>query len=59
MTGDEGHLLARQLVGDGHGLLRIAGIVLGDPDELLAHDAALGVDVLHGLLEAALHLFAE
>jgi hypothetical protein len=59
VAGDEDDLVVDELVGDGHGLLRVAGVVADLEDELLAVDAALGVDVLHRHLGAALHLLAE
>ena len=46
-------------VGDGDGFLRIAAVVLDRELELLAHDAAGGVDVGDRLLGAGLHLRAE
>ena len=59
MAGDERDAAAGELVGDGHGLLRIAGVVADLEDQLLAVDAAGGVDVLDRLLGAGLHLLAE
>ena len=47
------------LVGDGHRLLRVAGIVAGGEVELLAEHAAGSVDVGHGHVAAVLHLRAE
>ncbi len=59
MAGDEGHIVAAHLVGDGDRLLRIAGIVADIEIELLAEHATRGVDVLDGHLAAVLHLRPE
>ena len=48
-----------ELVGNGHGLLRIAGVIADFEHELLAIDAASRVDVGNGLFGALLQLFAE
>ncbi len=59
MPGHEDHAGPGELVGDGHGLLRVAGIVADFEDKLLAVDAAGGVQVLDSLLGARLHLLAK
>ena len=59
MPGDEHHALGDELVGDGDRLLRIAGIVADLEHELLAENAAGGVDVGDRLLGAGLQLGAE
>ena len=56
---DEHHALVDELVGHRHRLLRVAGVVTDLDLELLAADAALGVQVLRRQLGAALHLLAE
>jgi hypothetical protein len=45
MPGHEDHAVIDDLVGDGHGLARIAGIVAHRQRHLFAQDAAGGVDV--------------
>jgi hypothetical protein len=59
VPGDESHAIAGELVGHGHGLLRVTGVVADVELELLAKDAAGGVDVGHGHLGAALHLLTK
>ena len=59
MAGDEDDVLADEPVGDGDGLFWIAGVIADLEPELLAENAAGGVDVRHRHLGAALHLFAE
>ena len=59
MAGDKGDALAGELVGDGDGLLGIAGVVTDLERELLAEHAASGVDVGNRLLRTRLHLGAE
>ena len=59
MTVDEDDLLVDELVGDRDGLLGVAGVVADLQDQLLAVDAALGVDVLHRHLGTVLHLHTE
>ena len=59
MAGHELDALRHHLVGNGHGLLRIAGIVADFKHELLAIDAAGGVDIGHCHFGAVLHLLAE
>ena len=59
MAGDEDDALGDEDVGDGDRLLGIALVVADAEGEVLARDAALGVDVLDRLLGAALHLLAE
>ena len=59
MSGYELRAPGRHLVGDRHGLLRIAGVVADVEIELLAEHAAGGVDVLDGHFAAILHLRAE
>ena len=56
MPGDQRHAFGGHLVGDRHGLLRVAGVVADIEVELLAEHAAGGVDVLDGQLGAVLHL---
>src|SRR5262249_35355882 len=52
-AGEHRDVLARhQLVGGGLRIGRLAAVVLGDHDQLLAIDAAGGVDLLHGKLPA-------
>ncbi len=59
MAGDQRHAICGHLVGDGDGLLRIAGVVTDIEIELLAEHAAGGVDVVDGHLPAIRHLRAE
>ena len=59
MTVDEDHALGDEVVGDGNGLLRIAGVVADFELELLAEHAARSVDVGNRLLGASLELDAE
>ena len=56
---DEHDALGGELVGDGHRLLRVAGVVGDGEREWLAVHTALGVDVLDRQLGPALHLLAE
>ncbi len=50
------HFLGRQLIGNGHRLARIAGVVAHLQHQLAAKHAAGGVDVFHGLFGAAAQL---
>jgi hypothetical protein len=50
---------ADELVGDGDAFLRIRTVVADRNRDALADDAASGVDVLDGLLDAVLQLGAE
>src|SRR4029079_7050533 len=59
MAGDQRHVVAGHLVGDGYRLFRIAGVVAELEIELLAEHAACGVDVLDGQFTAILHLSTE
>ena len=59
MAGHELDALRHHLVGNRHGLLRIAGVVADFENELFAIDAAGGVDVGHRHFGAALQLLAE
>ena len=60
MAGDQRDAVAGHLVGDGDGLLRVAGVVADVEIELLAEHAAGGVDVgSTAMLAAVLHLRAE
>ncbi len=59
MADDEVDALAEELVGDGDALARIGGVVADEQLDLLAVDAAGGIDVGDGLLDAVLELGAE
>ena len=59
MSGDQRHAFGGHLVGDRHGLFRVAGVVADIEIKLLAEHAAGGVDVLDGKLSAVLHLLTE
>ena len=59
MADDELHAVGGELVGDRDALLRIGHVVADCDRDLLADDAAGGVDVLDGLLGAVLELRAE
>ena len=59
MPGHEDDLLADHLVGDGGRAGPVAIVVAGLEDELLAEDAAGGVDIGHRLGGPVLHLLAE
>ena len=59
MADDHLHALAGELVGDRHALLRIRYVVADHHLDLLAHDAAGGVDVFGRLLGAVLELGAK
>ena len=59
MPGHENDVLVNHVVRDRDRLLRVAGIVADLELDLLAIDAALGVQVLDRHLGAALHLIAE
>src|SRR5579864_5816890 len=59
MAGDERNLLAGEFFGDGARLFRVASIVTDLKRELLAQQAARGVEVLDRLFGAVLHLTAE
>ena len=59
MAGHERHALRGELVGHGHGLLRITGIVADRKLQHLAIHAAGGVDVGNGLLGARAQLLTE
>ena len=50
--------VADEFVGDGHALLGIGNVVANAHGELLPENAAGGVDVRDGLLDAVLHLCA-
>ena len=50
---------ADHFVGGGDGLLRVARIIGEMEHEFFAMNAAIGVDVVNGLLGAAFHLLAE
>src|SRR5262245_17306797 len=59
MSSDEHHIALGHLVGDGHRLLRVAGIVADREVELLAEHSARSVDVFDSQFAAVLHLGAE
>jgi hypothetical protein len=59
MAIDEFDVVVGHLVGDVEGLLGVAGVVADRELELAAQHPALGVDILHRHLGAALHLLAE
>ena len=59
MPGHEHDAVVDHLVGDRDRLLGIAGVVADLEDQLLAEHAAGGIEVLHRLLGALLHLLAE
>ena len=59
MAGNEDDAFGDKIVRHGDRLLRIAGIVADAERQILAEDAALGVDVLHRPLGTVLHLIAE
>ena len=59
MADDELDAVGDELVGDRDALLRIGDVVADDELDLLAVDAASGVDVGGGLLGALLELRAE
>ena len=59
VAGDEYHALAGKLVGDRHGLLRVARVVSDGKLELLAEDATGGVNVLDRHFGATPHLLPE
>ena len=59
MPGDKQHALGDELVGDGDGLLRIAGVVTDLEVELLAEKAAGLVEIGDCLFGAGLELCAE
>ena len=59
MPGHEHHALVHHLIGHGHGLLRVAGVVAKFQPQLLPQHAAGGVDIRDGHLGARLHLLAE
>ena len=54
MPGDEDDAVARQLTGERHRLIGVAEVVAHDELDLLAEDAALGVEILDRHLGAAL-----
>ncbi len=56
---DEHHAVIGELVGHRHRLFRVAGVVAHLELQLLAKDAAGGIDVIDRLLGAQLHLRAE
>ncbi len=56
---DEMHAFAEEIVGDRDALARIGDVVTDEQLDLLAVDAARGVDVGNGLLDAVLQLGAE
>ena len=59
MTDHESHAIADELVGHRTALLGVAGVVADFQVDLLAKDAACGVDVEHRLLGAILQLRAK
>ena len=59
MSNDEHRIALDHLVGDGHRLLRVAGIVADQEVEFLAEHSARSVDVFDGQFAAVLHLGAE
>ena len=59
MADDEVDAVAEEIVGDRNALARIGGVVADDQLDLLAVDAAGGIDVGDGLLDAVLELCAE
>jgi len=59
MSGNEHHIAPGHLIGDGHRLLRIAGIVADREVELLAEHSARSVDVFDGQFATVLHLGAK
>ena len=59
MADDELDAVAGELVGDRHALLGIGDVVAVADGDLLAVDAAGGIDVVGGLLGAVLELGAE
>ncbi len=59
MSDDELDAVSDELVGDRDALLRVGNVVADDELDLLAIDAAGGVDVGCGLLGALLELCAE
>ena len=52
-------VLIHEMVGDGDGLLRLAGVVALDQFDLLAVDPARGVHTVHIGRDAVIDLFAE
>ncbi len=59
MADDEFHAVGGELVGDRHALLGVGTVVSDAQHDLLAEDAAGGIDVLDRLLDALLELGAE
>ena len=59
MAGHEDHSGTGELVGDRHGLLRVAGVVAHFQLDLLAQDTAGGIQVGDSLIGASLHLLTE
>ena len=59
MADHEVDAVAEEVVGDGDALARIGGVVADGQLDLLAVDAAGGIDVGDGLLGAVLELRAE
>jgi len=59
VAGHEDHALVHEIIGDGHGLLRVAGIVADFELQLFAVHAAGGVDIGNRLFGTPAHLFAE
>ena len=59
MACHEHHASACHLVGDGHSLLRIAGIIADFQNQLLSQNTACGVDISNGLLGSGAHLLTE
>ena len=59
MADDEFHAVGGELVGDRHAFLGVGAVVADAEHDLLAEDAAGGVDVLDRLLDAVLELGAE
>ena len=59
MADDEFHAVGGELVGDRHALLGVGPVVSDVEHDLLAENAAGGIDVLHRLLDPLLELGAE
>ena len=59
MADDELHAVGDELVGDRHAFARVGAVVADVELDLLAENAALGIDVGHRLLDALPQLRAE
>src|SRR4029079_4963156 len=59
VTNDEFYALRSHLIGDSHGLFRVAGVVADFNRYLLSADAPRCIDIADGLFDTALQLFAE